>query len=56
MYLVFYKYSKKMCRIYFETIFTQKCLVNFTNNYKVMDSNTELNMTFYKKKDTDKQE
>ncbi len=25
---------------YFETIVTQKCLVNFTNNYKEIASNT----------------
>jgi len=28
------KKEKKWCRIYFETIFTQKVLINVTNYYK----------------------
>ncbi len=30
------KKKKNGCRIYFETVFTQKLLVNFTNNNKEM--------------------
>ncbi len=40
---LYFKLQKKLnnwCRIYFETIFAKKLLVNFTNNYKEMAHNT----------------
>ncbi len=38
---------QKWYRIYFETIFTDELLLNFTNNYKEMASNTELNVKYW---------
>ncbi len=44
LYLECIQTERKLCEIYFKTLFTQKLLLNVTNNYKEMTSNTELKM------------
>ncbi len=40
------QYTKNWCEIYFETVVTQKFLVNFTKNYEETTNNT-LNETLH---------
>ncbi len=48
IYIYIFTHKKKLCMIW-NRLHSEKLLVNFTNNYKEMASNSELNMKLYRK-------